>query len=219
MAGGRLQLLTTDAQFAATVRFLAGPKVDTLLRKAKPLIQRRVSDLLRTAIEGSLTIRSLEDGVLKVDFGLEDGMADSATRDIVNAVVSSLVVEFQAPKRKRSLTLGSLSIRIDPGTVAALVQVSTTAGIYNSNGHNISWLNWLMTKGTEVVVEDFEVVSTEKYDDRSRSGGGFMLPTGGAFRVAPEFAGTPGDNFITRAIIANQNNISNIIRTEFGKLL
>ena len=59
----------------------------------------------------------------------------------------------------------------------------------------------------------------EKYDERSRSGGGFMLPTGGAFRVAPEFAGTPGDNFITRAIIANQNNISNIIRTEFGKLL
>ena len=218
MAGGRLRLLTTNAQFAATVRFLAGPKIDRLLRKAKPLIQRRVSDLLRTAIEGSPTIRSLTDGVLKVDFGLEDGMADSATRDIVNAVVSSLVVEFQAPKSNRSLTLGSLSIRIDPGTVAALVQVSTTAGIYNSNGHNISWLNWLMNKGTEVVVEDFEVVSTE-YDERSRSGGGFMLKMGGAFRVAPEFAGTPGDNFITRAIIANQNNISNIIRTEFGKLL
>ena len=35
MAGGaRLQLLTTDAQFAATVRFLAGPKIDRLLRKA-----------------------------------------------------------------------------------------------------------------------------------------------------------------------------------------
>ena len=218
MAGGRLRLLTTDAQFAATVSFLAAPKINKLLRKAKPLIQRRVSDLLRTAIEGSLTIRSLEDGVLKVDFGLEDGMADSATRDIVNAVVSSLVVEFQSPKSKRSLTLGSLSIRIDPGTVAALVQVSTTAGIYNSNGHNISWLNWLMTKGTEVVVEEFDVVSTE-YDERSRSGGGFMIKTGGAFRVAPEFAGTPGDNFITRAIIANQNNISNIIRTEFGKLL
>jgi len=219
MAGGRLRLLTTDAQFAATVGFLAAPKINKILRKAKPLIKKRVSDLLRTAIEGSLTIRSLEDGVLKVDFGLEDGMADSATRDIVNAVVSSLVVEFQAPKRKRSLTLGSLSIRIDPGTVAALVQVSTTAGIYNSNGHNISWLNWLMTKGTEVVVEEFDVVSTTEYDERSRSGGGFMIKTGGAFRVAPEFAGTPGDNFITRAIIANQNNISNIIRTEFGKLL
>jgi hypothetical protein len=218
MASGRLRLLTTDAQFSATVNFLVAPKINKILRKAKPLIQRKVSDLLRTVIEGSPAIRSLEDGVLRVDFGLEDGMADSATRDIVNAVVSSLVVEFQAPKSKRSLTLGSLSIRIDPGTVAALVQISTTAGIYNSNGHNISWLNWLMTKGTEVVVEEFDVVSTE-YDERSRSGGGFMIKTGGAFRVAPEFAGTPGDNFITRAIIANQNNISNIIRTEFGKLL
>ena len=216
--GGRLRLLTTDAQFSATVSFLAAPKINKILRKAKPLIQRKVSDLLRTVIEGSPAIRSLEDGVLRVDFGLEDGMADSATRDIVNAVVSSLVVEFQAPKSKRSLTLGSLSIRIDPAVVSSLVQVSTTAGIYNSNGHNISWLNWLMTKGTEVVVEGFDVVSTE-YDERSRSGGGFMIKTGGAFRVAPEFAGTPGDNFITRAIIANQNNISNIIRTEFGKLL
>ena len=218
MASGRLRLLTTDAQFSATVNFLVAPKINKILRKAKPLIQRKVSDLLRTVIEGSPAIRSLEDGVLRVDFGLEDGMADSATRDIVNAVVSSLVVEFQAPKSKRSLTLGSLSIRIDPAVVSSLVQVSTTAGIYNSNGHNISWLNWLMTKGTEVVVEEFDVVSTE-YDERSRSGGGFMIKTGGTFRVAPEFAGTPGDNFITRAIIANQNNISNIIRTEFGKLL
>ena len=218
MASGRLRLLTTDAQFSATVNFLVAPKINKILRNAKPLIQRKVSDLLRTVIEGSPAIRSLTDGVLRVDFGLEDGMADSATRDIVNAVVSSLVVEFQAPKSKRSLTLGSLSIRIDQAVVSSLVQVSTTAGMYNSNGHNISWLNWLMTKGTEVVVEEFDVVSTE-YDERSRSGGGFMIKTGGAFRVAPEFAGTPGDNFITRAIIANQNNISNIIRTEFGKLL
>ena len=106
MAGGaRLQLLTTDAQFAATVRFLAGPKIDRLLRKAKPLIQRRVSDLLRTAIESSLTIRSLTDGVLKVDFGLDSGMADSATRDIVNAVVSSLVVEFSVVAVERVTVL------------------------------------------------------------------------------------------------------------------
>ena len=75
-----------------------------------------------------------------------------------------------------------------------------------------------MTRGTEVVVEGFEVVSTASYDDRSRSGGGFMLQTGGAFRVAPEFAGTAGDNFVSRAIIANGPNIRKIIQEEFRRL-
>ena len=216
MAGTRLRLVTTPSQFAATVQFLVAPEVDEILTKAKPAIQNRISNLLRTAIEGSLTIRSLKGGQLQVDFGLTDGAADAATRDIVNAVVSAVNVFFQ--KSRRAKTLGKLVIQIDPAIVSTAVQTSTTNGIYNSNGNQITWLDWLMNKGTQVVIEGFEVVSTTNYDERSRSGGGFMLPTGGVFRVAPEFAGTAGDNFITRAIIANGPNIRKIIQEEFRRL-
>ena len=216
MAKTRLKLVTTPSQFAAKVQFLAAEPIDRILTKVQPVIQNRISNLLRTAIEGSLTIRSLKGGKLQVDFGLTDGAASAATADIVNAVVSSVNVFFQ--KSRRGKTLGNLVIQIDPATISAVVQTSTTNGIYNSNGHQITWLDWLMTKGTQVVVEDFEVVSTVDYDDRSRSGGGLMLPTGGVFRVDPEFAGTPGDNFITRAIIANGPNIRRIIQEEFRRL-
>ena len=215
MAGTRLRLVTTPSQFAATVQFLVAPKVDKILKKAKPAIQNRISNLLRTAIEGSLTIQSLKGGELQVDFGLTDGAANAATRDIVNAVVSAVNVFFQ--KSRQGKTLGNLVIQIDPAIISTAVQTSTTNGIYNSNGNQITWLDWLMNKGTQVVVEGFEVVSTD-YDERSRSGGGFMLPTGGVFRVAPEFAGTAGDNFITRAIIANGPNIRKIIQEEFKRL-
>ena len=120
-------------------------------------------------------------------------------------------------KSRRGKTLGNLVIQIDPATISALIQVSTSNAVYNSNGHQITWLDWLMTRGTKVVVEDFEFVSTD-YDDKSRSGGGFMLPTGGVFRVDPKFAGTAGDNFITKAIIANDENIRRIIQEEFKRL-
>ena len=216
MAGTRLRLVTTPSQFAATVQFLVAPKVDKILTKAKPAIQNRISNLLRTAMESSPTIQSLKGGQLQVDFGLTDGAADAATRDIVNAVVSAVNVFFQ--KSRRGKTLGKLVIQIDPTIVSTVVQTSTTNGIYNSNGNQITWLDWLMNKGTEVVIDGFEVVSTINYDERSRSGGGFMLPTGGVFRVAPEFAGTAGDNFITRAIIANGPNIRRIIQEEFKRL-
>ena len=216
MAGTRLKLVTTPSQFAATVQFLVAPKADKILTKAKPAIQNRISNLLRTAIEGSPTIQSLKGGELQVDFGLTDGAADAATRDIVNAVVSAVNVFFQ--KSRQGKTLGNLVIQIDPAIVSTAVQTSTTNGIYNSNGNQITWLDWLMNKGTQVVIEGFEVVSTANYDERSRSGGGFMLPTGGVFRVAPEFAGTAGDNFITRAIIANGPNIRKIIQEEFKRL-
>tara|TARA_R100000458_G_C8206681_1_gene195516 strand:+ start:162 stop:812 length:651 start_codon:yes stop_codon:yes gene_type:complete len=215
MSGTRLRLVTTPSQFAATVQFLVAPKVDKILTKAKPAIQNRISNLLRTAIEGSPTIQSLKGGQLQADFGLTDGAADAATRDIVNAVVSAVNVFFQ--RSRRGKTLGNLVIQIDPAIVSTAVQTSTTNGIYSSNGHQITWLDWLMNKGTQVVIDGFEFASTD-YDERSRSGGGFMLPTGGVFRVAPEFAGTAGDNFITRAIIANGPNIRKIIQEEFKRL-
>jgi outer membrane receptor protein involved in Fe transport len=216
MAGTRLKLVTTPSQFAATVKFLVAPKVDNILKKAKPAIQNRISNLLRTAIEGSPTIQSLKGGQLQADFGLTDGAASAATIDIVNAVVSAVNVFFQ--RSRQGKTLGNLVIQIDPAIISGLVQASTTNGIYNSNGNQITWLDWLMNKGTQVIIDGFEVVPTTDYNDRSRSGGGFMLPTGGVFRVDPEFAGTPGDNFITRAIIANGPNIRKIIQEEFKRL-
>jgi hypothetical protein len=215
MANARLKLVTTPSQFAATVQFLVAPKVDKLLVKAKPAIQNRISNLLRIAIQGSATVQDLKNGQLRVDFGLTDDAAASAVVDIVNAVLSSINVFFK--KTPRGKTLGTLVIQIDPASVSAIVQTSSI-GSYLSDGYKITWLDWLMTRGTEVVVEGFEVVSTASYDDRSRSGGGFMLQTGGAFRVAPEFAGTAGDNFVSRAIIANGPNIRRIIQEEFRRL-
>ena len=213
MAGTRLKLVTTPSQFAATVKFLAAKPIDRILTKSRPAIQNRISHLLRTAIETSQTIQSLKGGKLQVDFGLTDGAASAATTDIINAVLSSVNVFFQ---KRRGKTLGTLVIQIDPATISAIVQASPH-GIYDSNRHQITWLDWLMTRGTQVINEDFEVVSTD-HNDKSRSGGGFMLPTGGVFRVDPEFAGTPGDNFITKAIIANGPNIRRIIQEEFRRL-
>jgi len=215
MPNARLILATTPSQFAAKVQFLVAPKVDKILVKAKPAIQTRISNLLRIAIEGSLTIQSLKNGQLRIDFGLTDDAAASAVSDIVNAVVTSVNIFFN--KSRRGKTLGTLVIQIDPATVSAAVETSSM-GSYFSNGHQITWLDWLMTKGTQVIIEDFEVTSTVDYDDRSRSGGGFMLQTGGIFRVAPEFAGTAGDNFVSRAIIANGPNIRRIIQEEFRRL-
>ena len=215
MPNARLKLVTTPSQFAAKVQFLVAPKIDKLLVKAKPAIQNQISHLLRIAIVSSPTIRSLKDGQLQVDFGLSSDAASAATNDIVNAVLSSINVFFK--KSQRGKTLGTLVIQIDPATVSAAVETSSM-GSYFSNGHQITWLDWLMTRGTQVIVEGFEVASTVGYDDRSRSGGGFMLPTGGIFRVAPEFAGTEGDNFVSRAIIANGPNIRKIIQEEFRRL-
>ena len=166
MAGTRLKLVTTPSQFAATVQFLAAKPIDRILTKARPAIQNRISHLLRTAIETSQTIQSLKGGKLQVDFGLTDGAASAATTDIINAVLSSVNVFFQ---KRRGKTLGTLVIQIDPATISAIVQASPH-GIYDSNGHQITWLDWLMTRGTQVINEDFEVVSTVNYDDRSRSG-------------------------------------------------
>ena len=78
---------------------------------------------------------------------------------------------------------------------------------------------WLLTKGSQVIIEEFELVSTVHEDHKSRSMGGFMLKTRrGDFRVPPAFAGIHGDNFITKALISNQPIIRRIVREEVKRV-
>ena len=136
MAGTRLRLVTTPSQFAATVQFLVAPKADKILTKAKPAIQNRISNLLRTAIEGSLTIQSLKGGQLQVDFGLTDGAADAATRDIVNAVVSAVNVFFQKSFLFNIYATGSFFFLLSSNSFCLFSYCSIVAPEKYSNQHS-----------------------------------------------------------------------------------
>jgi hypothetical protein len=78
-------------------------------------------------------------------------------------------------------------------------------GSYTSSGKlgggDVTWLSWLLEKGTQVVIGDFWVFPDPEGITRA---GSVMQkvsqkhPEG--FRVDSSFSGTPQDNFVTRAL-------------------
>ncbi len=187
---------------------------DRAFSKAAPIIETKARLVLARTISESPVIDSLLNGKLMVDFGLTSEIARSATNQIIAQISKDVTVKLQPAKDKN--TIGSLIFIVPP--ISSALAASISDGRYISQGQygggEVTWLEWLLTKGTTVILDDFEVVQTVDYDDRSRSGGGFTIKTGVGFRIEPPFAGIEGDNFLTRAIALATNEIQAIIKKE-----
>jgi hypothetical protein len=194
-------MTTTGQQLTSKIVNAAGPKVQKALLSSVPYLQDRLSSFLRASLPNDPVLQSIQSGKLRVDFGLSSADAAIAVADIVSAVDRAVIIKTINSAKK--------------DFVGGLVKGSS----YLSDGHEISWLEWLLTKGTQVIINSFEVVSTVNYDARSRSGQGFMVQTGGNFRIDPIFAGTSSDNFLTRAIASYQIDFAKIIKSEIGRRL
>ena len=209
-----LKLITTDKQFTAKVFSLLAKKIDPLMLKAVGPIENRVQNVMSQQLASDPIIDELRDGKLALDFGLSQDMANAAISEMLEAMHNSVSVNVLRGGKIFSAGFSGLRITIDP--VGPIKNIPT--GSYDSNGHNIEWMNWLLTRGSQVVVSGFESVFAVDAS-KSRSGLGFMLETGGSFRVDPRFSGTTDNNFLTRIVIGSRLTIEKIIREEINKVL
>ena len=220
MPKARLILKTSPNEFSSRIKFLAADKINKRLVKVKPNIEKRVTKIVQQEVINSPEVVSLKTGdmpgTLKVDFGLTDSQVNSALSQIVESIANSILVFFEKGS-PRSKTLGKLVVKIDPQKIVSTVS-SISGGSYQSNFSTIDWLDWLLNRGSQVIIQGFEVKQTD-YDQKSRSGSGFMIPTGGAWRISPQFAGVSNNNFITRSLDRANSKIEKAIREEFRRVL
>lgn len=209
-----LKLITTDRQFTAKVFSLLAKKIDPEMLKAAGPIERRITGLITQDLASHPILDELRDGQLALDFGLSPEVASVAIAEMIQAIDGAVSVNVLKGGKIFSAGFSGLSIRIDP--IGPIQNIST--GSYDSNGHSIDWMDWLLNRGSQVVVSGFESVFAVAAS-KSRSGLGFMLKTGGSFRVDPKFAGTKDDNFLTRMLIQSRQSIENIIKEEINKVL
>lgn len=169
-----------------------------------------IRKLVKLSLLSNPTLESVRRGQLRIDFGLTEQQAAESVAGIINAITNNVSVNLSKGSRDARIIITIASIKLD--------ELSGVPGAsYDSEGGLVDWLNWLLTKGTQVVVEGYEVLSTIKvsedgeadqaYDHKSRSGGGFMIETGGSYRVDPSHSGTSTDNFVTRSIKSVRNEI------------
>lgn len=119
---------------------------------------------------------------------------------IINAIISSVVdsTTINVIPYNNKLKGGGIEINIQPDNFANLLNIPQGHSIYN--GGDLHWLDWLLTRGDEIIVVGYH------YNPKTglgRSNLGNMQP-GASFRVPPQFSGTDKNNFITRALIGSQ---------------
>lgn len=140
-----------------------------------------------------ISLLSTEPTSLAGQFGIR-GRADGIVDNIINSVVSATEIKFV--KYTANFT-GGLELNFQPKDFGNLLSLSQGHTVYESG--DLHWLEWLLKRGDSIIVVNYQY---NPQTGLGRSGLGNMKP-GGAFRVPPQFSGTPDNNFITRAFLGN----------------
>ena len=197
-----IELLETNQQIEDKIKAAFAEEINKTIEKNIKTVLQDAKDLVVRFLSNSPEIQSLTQnslGSLKAQFGLRDGQDLAATIDIIQAVQDSVSISFR--KYSKNLKNGGLEVSFQPSNFANLLGLPSGHVIYE-NG-DLHWLSWLLTEGTRTVIIGYY------YDPETgvgRSGLGTM-DEGGFFRVPPQFSGTLGNNFVTRALIGKQQEL------------
>ena len=181
------------------------------LKNASRRIKRRLKDIFYDAINDCPEIEQLSgfDGILRKDFGLDS----DPTPEIIDEIVDSAFVEVRRLTRSGNKIKGGLTIGLHPAAYANLLGLPEASQL-TEKGVLLPWLEWLLFKGDQIIVENYGV---EYGNGFGRSGGARMKEDIGPFRVNPRYAGTVESNFITRAIIPFMPAINRVVQQELSK--
>lgn len=207
-----IQITESTKSISAKVVAEAVQQIDKRMRSRAPEINLLVGELIEAKIRATPHAKSIIAGQLSADFGLNIGEGEEALETLIFVVKRSVKVNLDIRNRGSLGNLAwSMSVSILPDGFSDLLG---RIGAYTSprSGADIPWMEWLLTKGTTIIYDDFFVANGEFRT--SRSGFALMFPSGQSgkmFRVEPTFAGTADDNFVV-------NTIASLL-PEIGKIM
>lgn len=183
-------------------------KLQSIVKPITVSAEEAVRILIRRVLENNETIKALTDGFLRGDFGLEYDVAVTAVAAIIEMVMSKITTEVQTNKKANTIKISVGAIGLaDIATIPGFSYVSVPSE------DEIPWLEWLLTRGTEIVVDDYHV----KYKEGIGRSGFAEMRDGEFFRVDPQHSGKIGNNFITRAIEGAKPEIAKILSDSIKK--
>ena len=197
-----MRIIEKDSNIEKKINSLIAKQANDLLKKRKDAIRNKIVTIVTQAILNSPEINSLSSGTLKYDFGL----TFDPTAEILNSIVSTIRLGINPITVNRSKITGGITLYIQPSSYSNLLMLQSA--YQEIKDGEIPWLQWLLFSGDSIIIADFGV---EYGSGFGRSGGAKMNKDFAPFRVDPSFSGVVDDNFITRALIRYQSQITSAI--------
>ena len=201
-----VKLLDTNDKISKDINAAIAEEVNKRIRKNRRKARITLRNLVPQWIREQPEMVSLSaEGVdsLAAQVGLPFGTGPRAADAIAAAVRGSLIIDFNTVNTGLK---GLIEFSIQPTDFVNLLNLPNGV-VYTELGAALPWLEWLLLRGNTVIVGGY---SYEPAPD-GRSGGGFMQ-FGGSWRIPPQFAGFPDNNFITRALENRNDQIEEILK-------
>lgn len=174
-------------------------------------IKNKLPDIIYTSIINSSEYMSLVSGSLRLEFGIPD--ASSKIDQIINHWISNIQYTYDAPSIKSNKITSKFTASLIKTDFSDVLSLQSAYVNDTERNYSLPWLKWLLLDGTKIIIPSYEVQFGP--NPNSRTGNAVMVSSKGSWKVPPEFAGTIGDNWITRAI----DNVTKDIDTLLQKAL
>lgn len=182
-------------------------RFDSAIRKS----EKEIQTLLEQAITNSDTYDSLVGGDLRAELGL----SSQSVADLKANVGFLFTLEQYFYEGQSSPIVTSKGISYARGIEITVDPDLDFFAYYTAKGEFIPWLDWLINGKGNTFSSGYKVY---KKEGKGRSGMAIMLKSeGDSYTVDSRFVGSINDNWITKIISNNKENIKEIFESNAKK--
>jgi len=179
-------------------------------------LEKKIQNIIKLRLEETDEVLSLKSGVLRAEFGLEN--SSFKVERIIDALAEKVKV-FPIPVRTvgGSKVKGGLRISFDLQQAQNELMSLQEATQRTAKGEDLHWLEWLLKRGNEVIIENYFVIKTRS--KRSRTGEALMVKEEGKrWFVPPQFSGTENNNWLTRSLANLDKDIAVAVQEALNRV-
>lgn len=208
-----LKLLDTDREISDKILSSLKRQVSLVLTKSKNNIVQKIKPIIRDLIKAQPEYTSLVSGQLKYELGVPDA---NIVDQIVEIWVNNINVVNNPIKISGNKLAGGFRVEMIQSDYSDVLSSAGATIIDSNTGSLVPWLEWLLLRGGDIVVKDYEVQMGP--NPRSRTGMAIMVSSKEDYRIPAKFVGIESNNWVYRAISKlDDATIQNIMQSELEK--
>ena len=210
-----LKLVNSDSDIRRQILSALKSQVQAALNKSKNDMTSQISALVKQSIKAEPEYQQLLGGELRYQLGIPN---PSVVDQIVDIWSNNIKIINNRISTTSSGLRGGFSINMIKSDYSDVLSASAATITDSGTGSRVPWLEWLLLRGGDVLVKDYEIQIGP--NPRSRTGMAIMVSSNSDYRLPAKFAGTESNNWVYRAISKiDDATMQNIVKRALEKNL
>lgn len=202
-----IKLLDSNSEIYRKILDALLPQITQYMNGVVQKLKLEISPIIEQVIRNSPEYEAILVGKLKYELGIPDPSVK--LEGLIDIWLNSIEYNYNKPIISNNKIKSSFSVNMIRVDFSDVLSTDFAKVVDTIRGYELPWLQWLLLDGTKTIISDYEVLFGQ--NRASRTGFAIMTPSNNSWRVPSNYAGTIGDNWITRAIDSASPQIQNIL--------